>query len=401
MDSPLLPPEEKEAWRQRLAEPGQLAWGVALNRAAKGKGFWKQTWPGLIKLTLEANDVFAFTQLVLLKREPGEPLPPLPDFTLDQLHAFIQRQPDPDGIRWGDLLVCELAERLRHSEQRLSFDTWASVADRGGWNVWSLTLLEETLPEFGWYQRGRAQWLTDAAAREVATTALQKPRPAFVLWSDVFDQHWSAWPTEHREELVQRLSEFWCSQDSYADEVLKDFGDVYRNLHRTGVDLTSTAWAKWWEKRLDEHGLPKDALSRLKGLGVAFATDPIRPPPGLTWSVERAFAWGKVVGQDLCATVAAAQVGIQSQHEQALFLLMNVDRWLTAWGLQTAQAAQAFEAGVATSSPHWEDLMQEGTPNLRSTPQFAERRAAWKALRLERMSSSLPTVERPPGRVRM
>ena len=63
MDSPLLPPEEKEAWRQRLAEPGQLAWSVALNRAAKGKGFWKQAWPGLIKLTLEANDVLALLAL--------------------------------------------------------------------------------------------------------------------------------------------------------------------------------------------------------------------------------------------------------------------------------------------------------------------------------------------------
>lgn len=399
MDSPALPPHA--TWRQLLAEPGQLAWGVALRDAAQTTGFWERTWPGLIELALEIDDLFAFTQLVLLKPNPGEPLPSLPAFTLERLHAFIHRQPDPNDVRWGSLLVQELAERLMHSEQQLSFETWASVADRGGWNTWNLTLLEELLPTFGWYQRDRAQWLTEAAAREVATEALQKLRPAWVLWGDVFDQHWNAWPLEHREELVWRLSEFWCGQDSHVAEVMKDFGDIYRHLHRTGVDLTHTAWSKWWEKRLGEHDLPKDALNRLKGLRIAFTADPIRPPPGLTWSVERAFAWGNVLGQALCPSVAAAQLGIQSQHEQALFLLMSVDKRLTAWGLQTIPTAQAFEAGVAAANPHWEALMQEGTYSLRATPHFAEHRAAWKALRLERGSCSLPTLERPLGRVRM
>ena len=74
---------DKEAWRLRLAEPGQLAWGVALRKAAQTKGFWKQTWQGLVELTLEADDLFAFTQLLLLKRTDEEPLPPLPPLTLE------------------------------------------------------------------------------------------------------------------------------------------------------------------------------------------------------------------------------------------------------------------------------------------------------------------------------
>ena len=391
---------EKEAWRLRLAEPGQLAWGVALRKATQTKGFWKQTWQGLVELTLDASDLLAFTQLVLLKRPDGEPLPPLPPLTLEKLHAFIMRQ--PHSVQWGSLLLAALPSHIARSEQQLSFDTWASVAVNGGWNTWGLTPLEEALPECDWYRNGRAQWLASPEAREVAIAALQKPSAPWVDWGGMFQQHWDTWPAEHRKELVHRLSMFWCAQMSRSQSDWKHVRDAYVSLHATGVDLTETAWVRWWEARLGEHALvDTHALAPLHRLRLAFALDPNRPPPGMTWGCERAHAWGETLGRSLCPTLEATRQGIQAQHELTLSLLMDLDRWLTAWGLQTVETAQAFEAGVGTTNPHWEALLQEGTHNLHATPDFAQKRSAWRALRLERTTRAQSVAPRLAGKVRM
>ncbi len=395
---------DKEAWRLRLAEPGQLAWGVALRKAAQTKGFWKQTWQGLVELTLEADDLFAFTQLILLKRTDEEPLPPLPPLTLEKLHAFIMRQ--PHSVEWGSLLLNALPSHVTRSEQQLSFDTWASVAVNGGWNTWNLTPLEEALPECEWYRNGRARWLTSPDAREAAITALQKPSPPWVDWGGMFQQHWDAWPAEHRKELVHRLSkfwcdQFWCGQMSRNSSFWKPVREAYISLHATGMDLTETAWASWWEARLNEHAIGENALDQLHRLRVAFSLDSSRPPPGMTWGCERAHAWGEALGRSLCPTLEATQLGIHPQHELALSLLMDLDGWLTAWGLQTVETAQAFEAGVGTTNPHWEALLQEGTHNLHATPDFAQKRSAWRALRLERTTRAQSVAPRLAGKVRM
>ena len=59
------------------------------------------------------------------------------------------------------------------------------------------------------------------------------------------------------------------------------------------------------------------------------------------------------------------------------------------------------EAGVGTTNPHWEALLQEGTHNLHATPDFAQKRSAWRALRLERTTRAQSVAPRLAGKVRM
>lgn len=392
-----------DPWLQAMRD-GAGAWSDQLESGRHAPEFIEKIWPPLFMMALDEQAKGPLLSLCKVLRDTfGDELPQrvrpafLPASVLGKLTLWAS---SVELENWPVAFQSTLAALLQSSPQQVPATTWATVLQAGGWGEWGLSILDGELPKAPWYGPQMSRWLEDEGARGVALQSLCSLPKGWVENAVRLGHVWAAWPRAHRSTLVEVLSEHWCHENwkqlSKNPRMLRHTLEVYDSLVKAGASLEGTAWPAWWHQRATEPEADGPFNVSLSCLRFAADGSLGRMPVGVAWSPRVAERWARLLGQSLLENEERIRTGFQPNHEAALCAIMELDRWMTGWGLQTPASVQAFEQALAQVRPNWEELLVWGTPNLNNGDLFATMRSEWKARRLDRLETpSAPAKVRP------